>query len=288
VLIADDHAPTRAMIRGAVESGGFEVIGEVPDAYGAIREARDTHPDVALLDVRMPGGGLYAAEVIASGQPDVSVVMLTVSADEDDFFSALSVGASGYLLKGQDPAEIPKALARVLSGEAAVDGMLAKRLVQEFRSQDPGRKRRSRLPNGAKLTPKEWEVLELLNEGSTTKEIAAHLQVEDVTVRTHLSNIYRKLNATSRSDALGMVRSHRQGLETEDQTSPGASLEGGRVSLDQILKDLSWIAESRTQSELQLAEWVRMARSLGASWTRIGDALGMTRQSAWQRFSGEE
>jgi len=297
VLIADDHAPTRAMIRGAVEAGGFEVVGEVADAYGAIREVGQTRPDVALLDVRMPGGGLHAAEVISTGQPDVSVVMLTVSADEDDFFSALSVGASGYLLKGQDPAEIPKALARVLSGEAAVDGMLAKRLVQEFRAQDPRPKRRSRLPNGAKLTPKEWQVLEFLDEGSTTKEIAAHLRVEDVTVRTHLSNIYRKLNATSRSDALGLVRRYQRGPRRaqDDQgpqpgvrTSPADPIEGGRVSVDQILKDLSWIAESRTESELQLAEWVRMARSLGASWTRIGDALGMTRQSAWQRFSGEE
>ncbi len=282
------------MIRGAVESGGFEVVAEVADAYAAIREVRQSRPDVALLDVRMPGGGLYAAEVISTGQPDVAVVMLTVSADEDDFFSALSGGASGYLLKGQDPAEIPRALARVLSGEAAVDGMLAKRLVQEFRSQDPGRKRRSRLPNGAKLTPKEWQVLELLDGGSTTREIALHLGVEDVTVRTHLSNIYRKLNATSRSDALGLVRSYQQGDEGPEgpeigaRTLPGDSREGGRVSVDQILKDLSWIAESRTQSELQLAEWVRMARGLGASWTRIGDALGMTRQSAWQRFSGEE
>ena len=72
-----------------------------------------------------------------------------------------------------------------------------------------------------------------------------------------------------------------------DDEEAGATLDAEDVSLDQVLQDLSWIAESRTQSERHLADWVRMARSLGASWTRVGDALGMTRQSAWQRFSGE-
>ena len=301
VLIADDHAPTRAMIRWAVEQGGFVVVAEAPDALGAIREVRQNRPDVALLDIRMPGGGLHAAEVIASGQPEVSVVMLTVSADEDDFFAALSVGASGYLLKGQDPAEIPRSLTRVLSGEAAIDGILAKRLVQEFRTHGTERRARHRLPNGARLTPKEREVLTLLMDGRETREIAEQLFVADVTVRTHLSNIYRKLDAKDRSEVMALVRDHQMaadqvtdGLATgdgfddgPDDEVAGALLDVEDVSLDQVLQDLSLIAESRTQSERHLADWVRMARSLGASWTRVGDALGMTRQSAWQRFSGE-
>jgi DNA-binding NarL/FixJ family response regulator len=325
VLIADDHAPTRAMIRWAVEQGGFVVVAEAPDAHGAIREFHQSRPDVVLLDIRMPGGGLRAAEVIASGRPEVCVVVLTVSADEEDFFAALSVGASGYLLKGQDPAEIPRALSRVLSGEAAIDGTLAKRLVQEFRTNGTGRRGGRRLPNGARLTPKEREVLSLLMDGRQTRQIAEQLDVADVTVRTHLSNIYRKLNARNRTEAVGLVRTyaddHGEGEGDgegaaprepagEPAGDPGNDPAGETagdpagwgvgeagpvtgedrrdVSLDQVLTDLSWIAESRTQSERHLAEWVRMARSLGASWTRVGDALGMTRQSAWQRFSSEE
>jgi len=298
VLIADDHAPTRAMIRWAVEEGGFEVVAEVPDAHSAIREVRQSRPDVALLDIRMPGGGLHAAEVIVAGQPGVSVVMLTVSADEEDFFSALSVGASGYLMKGQDPAEIPRALTRVLSGEAAIDGILAKRLVQEFRTTGTDRRRTRRLPKGARLTPKEREVLALVVDGLGTREVAQHLFVSDATVRSHLSNIYRKLDAKNRTEVMGLVGDHDQegrtgagdgpdDREARQNDGPTAITDGGHVSLDQVLKDLSWIAESRTQSERHLAEWVRVARSLGASWTRIGDAIGMTRQSAWQRFSGD-
>jgi DNA-binding NarL/FixJ family response regulator len=294
------------MIRWAVEQGGFAVVAEAPDALGAIREVRHSRPDVALLDIRMPGGGLHAAEVIAQGQPRVSVVMLTVSADEDDFFAALAAGASGYLLKGQDPAEIPRALIRVLSGEAAIDGILAKRLVQEFRSSGAEPRLRHRLPNGATLTPKEREVLTLLMDGLETREIAEQLFVADVTVRTHLSNIYRKLDAKNRAEAMSVVREHERAVSGAESTPSGsgsqrpdaaddarrpgdpAGRDGEDISLDQVLKDLSWIAESRTQSERRLTEWVRIARSLGASWTRVGDALGMTRQSAWQRFSDEE
>ncbi len=300
VLIADGDDLTRAKIRDAVEHGGFIVVAEVADAYAAIREARQSRPDVVLLDVRMAGGGLHAAEVIGFGQGHVSVVMLTDSTDDEDFFTALSVGASGFLLKGQDLAEIPTALHRVLAGEAVIDGLLAKRLVEEFRADGTAQQTGRRLLNGARLTPKERDVLTLLVDGLQTKEMAEKLRVADVTVRTHLSNICQKLGATNRAEVLELVRaSERGGRAGDDQggvDDDAGYLEGGSVvvagdsddvSLDQVLQDLSWIAESRTQSERQLAEWVQMARSLGASWTRIGDALGMTRQSAWQRFSGE-
>ncbi len=296
MLIADDHAPTRAMIRGAVEQGGFEVVAEAPDADGAVERVRELVPDVALLDVRMPGDGLRAAERIAASRPEVAIVMLTVSDDEEDFFTALAVGASGYLVKGQDPAEIPRALGRVLSGGAAVDATLARRLVEEFRA-GTGRRLSDRLPNGARLTPKEWEVVERLADGLATREIASQLGVAEVTVRTHLSSIYRKLDAKDRAEALAMVRGSARGPAPagpdEAGPEPAGPEEAGTapsvadVSVDRILDDLSWIVESRTRTEQQLADRVAAARALGASWARIGEALGMTRQSAWQRFSGE-
>ncbi len=206
VLIADDHAPTRAMMRRAVEDGGFHVCADVRDAAGAIRAARETRPDVVLLDVRMPGGGIHAADVIGTEQPDLPIVMLTISDDDSDLFSALAAGASGYLLKGQDPATIPEALSMVLSGEAALSRPLVKRLVQEYRDRDARQRMRARLPRGARLTPKEWEVLELLNDGLGTAEIARELFVADVTVRSHLAAIIRKLQAKDRAGVLRMVR----------------------------------------------------------------------------------
>ncbi len=286
VLIADDHAPTRAMIRGAVEQGGFEVVAEAPDADGAVERVRELVPDVALLDVRMPGDGLRAAERIAASRPEVAIVMLTVSDDEEDFFTALAVGASGYLVKGQDPAEIPRALGRVLSGGAAVDATLARRLVEEFRA-GTGRRLSDRLPNGARLTPKEGEVVERLADGLTTREIAEQLLVAEVTVRTHLSNIYRKLDARDRAEALAMVQGSARAPVPPGPEEAGPDPSGADGSVDRVLDDLSWIVESRTRTEQQLADRVAAARALGASWARIGAALGMTRQSAWQRFSGE-
>jgi len=206
VLIADDHAPTRAMVRRAVEDGGFLVCADVPDADGAIHAARETRPDVALLDIRMPGSGIRAAEVIGTEQPRTSIVMLTVSAEDDDLFAALSAGASGYLLKGQDPTKIPNVLRMVLSGEAAIPGAFVKRLAEEYRARDEHRGIRARLPGSARLTPREWEVLELLNDGLGTAEIGRRLFVADVTVRTHLRAIIRKLRVKDRAGVLRLVR----------------------------------------------------------------------------------
>jgi DNA-binding NarL/FixJ family response regulator len=205
-LIADDHAPTRAMVRRAVESDGFRVCAEVPDAYQAIRAAREARPDVAILDIRMPGGGIRAAKEISTEQPEISIVMLTVSDEDNDLFSALSAGASGYVLKGQDPATIPQALRIALAGEAALSGSLVKRLVKDYRVRDLRQRINAGVPHQARLTPRELEVLELLNEGLATAEIGTRLFVADVTVRTHLAAIMRKLDVNDREGLLKLVR----------------------------------------------------------------------------------
>ncbi len=194
------------MVREAVEVGGFWVCADVPDAEGAIRAARRERPDVALLDVRMPGSGIRAAEVIGNEQPGISIVMLTVSGEDNDLLAALSAGASGYLLKGQDPTKIPDVLRMVLSGEAAVPAPLVKRLAEEYRARDVRQRIRARLPGGARLTPKEWEVLELLNDGLATAQIGRRLFVADVTVRSHLAAIIRKLHVKDRDGVLRLVR----------------------------------------------------------------------------------
>lgn len=206
VLVADDHEPTRAMIRRAIQADGFVVCAEVTDAFEAIAAARASTPDVAVLDVRMPGSGLYAAAMIKAQDANISIVMLTVSDLDDDLFAALAAGADGYLLKGQDPAAIPDALRRTLAGEAALSGTLVNRLVREFRMAEKDRTFSGRLPRGIRLTSKEREVLELLNQDLGTKEIAGRLFVAEVTVRTHIASILRKLQVKDRADALTLLR----------------------------------------------------------------------------------
>jgi RNA polymerase sigma factor (sigma-70 family) len=205
IVLADDHAPTRAGIRLALAGQGFQVCSEAADAAGAVEAALAHKPDLVLLDVHMPGNGIAAAAEIAAKLPDVAIVMLTVSREDSDLFEALRAGAQGYLLKDTNPARLPFALRGVLSGEAALPRGLVARLIEEFRSRG-----RRRLPllraRGVELTDREWEVLELLYEGLSTREIAQRLSVSPVTVRRHVSEILKKLRVPTREAALELLR----------------------------------------------------------------------------------
>ena len=205
VLLADDHAAVRAGIKLALSGEGFEVCAEAADAPGAIEAAEREQPDIALLDVNMPGSGIKAAEEIAQRLPETVVVMLTVSRDDDDLFSALRAGAAGYLLKDTDPNRLPFALRGVLDGEAALPRGLTARLIDEFRT----RGKRRRLPlmrqRGVELTEREWEVLDFLHEGLSTAEIADRMSISPVTVRRHVSEILRKLRVKSREEAVELL-----------------------------------------------------------------------------------
>ena len=205
VLIADDHPPTRAGVRAALERDGFVVCAEVADAQAAIEAARRERPDVCLLDIHMPGEGIRAAEVIGNELPDVAVVMLTVSRSDADLFDALRAGASGYLLKDIDPSRLPLALRGVLDGEAALPRRLVALLIEEFRE----RRRRRRIPlvgrRSVELTDREWEVLELMRLGLSTEQIAERLFITPVTVRTHVSAILKKLHVANREEAVQLL-----------------------------------------------------------------------------------
>lgn len=205
VVIADDHPPQRLGVRAALEAGGFEVVAEAGDASGAHAAALEHRPDVCLLDIHMPGNGIKAAAQITSELPEVAVVMLTVSRNDDDLFDALRAGASGYLLKDIDPSRLPEELRGVLKGEAALPRTLVSRLMDEFR----GRERKRRLPivgrREVQLTSKEWEVLDLMRDDLSTKEMAERLFVSPVTVRTHISQILKKLQVKSRAEALKLL-----------------------------------------------------------------------------------
>jgi DNA-binding NarL/FixJ family response regulator len=202
VVIADDHAPTRMGVRDTLEGDGFSVVGEAARADDAVRVAVEAQPDLVLLDVHMPGSGIVACQQIVEQCSDCAVVMLTVSEDNEDLFQSLRAGAAGYLLKDTDPERLGHALRGVLRGEAALPRTLVSKLVSEFQTRNRRRAPLLRRPEGAALTPKEWEVLELLHAGSTTNQVADKLNMQPVTVRSHVAAILRKLQVPDRQAAL--------------------------------------------------------------------------------------
>jgi DNA-binding NarL/FixJ family response regulator len=205
VVVADDHARIRTRIREALEQGGCAVVGEGATAPDAVALTSEHRPDVALLDIHMPGSGIRAAQEIVRVQPEVTVVMLTQSVEEDDLFDSLRAGASGYLLKDTDPARLGHALRGVLAGEAAMPRRLVARIMDEFRA--PGKRRFSRSsPAAARLSTREWEVMELLAEGLSTDDVARRLFLSPTTVRVHVSSVLRKLRVKDRQSAFDLLR----------------------------------------------------------------------------------
>jgi DNA-binding NarL/FixJ family response regulator len=200
--VADDHPAIRRGLRLALEEGGFVICAECDSAVAAVSAALETRPDICLLDVRMPGNGINAAAAIAAELPEAKIVMLSVSADDDDVLAAVRAGADGYLLKSIDPARLPHALRGVLSGEAPVPRTLVARLIAE--SSGDQRRRTSREKD--ELTRRETEVLELLAEGLPTSEIARRMAVSQVTVRAYISTILRKWKLPDRRTLIEKAR----------------------------------------------------------------------------------
>jgi len=208
VLIADDHAPVRESVRQTLETAGFTVCAEVANANDAIAAAVREQPDVCLLDVRMPGNGIRAVSEIASRLPDSAIIMLTVSAEAEDLFEALTAGADGYLLKDMDPAQLPAAVRAAVAGEAPMPGWLAGRLVEEFRRRGRRTSLVARDGRTVELSRRAWDVLELLAAGHTTTDIASRLAIDTVTVRRHISDLLHKLGVSSRAEAVELLNPH--------------------------------------------------------------------------------
>jgi DNA-binding NarL/FixJ family response regulator len=206
ILIADDHAPTRAGVRMALEREGFEICAEVTNASEAVEAALREKPDVCLLDVHMPGGGPSAASKITSSLPSTIVLMLTVSRENEDVLESLRRGAIGYLLKEMNPASLPVAVRAALSGEGVIPRALAAALIDELRHRPGSRRVAGQQREHPSLSAREWEILELLAEGASTAEMADRLFLSRVTVRRHISSILGKLGVSSREDAVRLVR----------------------------------------------------------------------------------
>jgi Response regulator containing a CheY-like receiver domain and an HTH DNA-binding domain len=205
ILLADDHALVRDGIASLVRAWGHEVVGQAADGAEAVRLAAELHPELILMDVRMPVlTGIEATRRIKVDQPDVPIVMLTVSEDEDDLFAAIKAGAQGYLLKNLESRQLRSMLEAVRRGEPAITPATAARIIDEFGRRD----REAGAPD--RLTERELDVLRLVTAGLRNKEIAERLRISGNTVKFHLGNILGKLHATSRTELA--ARALREGL----------------------------------------------------------------------------
>ncbi len=220
VLIADGHTPTRASLRRVLaDDGRFEVCADIGDAARAVAAAVRECPDVCVLDVKLPGGGLSAAWEIAARLPRAKLVMLTMSDEDGDLFAALRAGAEGYLLKTGEFTRLPSVIVSVCAGEAAVEPAFVTKLLRHFRAREPRwrtpvglaaeRPRPSERGSGwpeAHLTSREWEVLELLSDGLPTADIARSMLISSSAVRVHITAIVRKLGVPDRTAAVEILR----------------------------------------------------------------------------------
>ena len=212
VLLADDHAPTREDLRWALTQGGLQVCAEASDAAHAVQLALETSPDICLLDVRMPGGGVAAAWEISARLPTTKVVMLSVSDEDTDLFSALRAGAVGYLVKDLDLRLLPRALRDVAEGRAAIPRALVTRMVKQFHTNEPRFRTTAMTTDlGPRLTSREWDVLAALAEGLSTREISRRLQIKPSGVRAHISALVHKLGVADRDEAVALFRKSTAG-----------------------------------------------------------------------------
>ena len=220
VMLVDDHILFRKGIATLLANRpDIVVVGEAEDGVQAVARARDLVPDVILMDIHMPNrDGLQATKIIKQELPQVQVVMLTVSDDDDDLFEAIKNGANGYLLKDLEPERLYELLEKVRLGEAAISGSIATKILAEFKHPDHTVGREAE-PVDA-LTPREIEVLEQVVSGATNKEIAGRLHITENTVKIHLRNILEKLQVENRIQAA--VHAVREGL-VDDEPPPPSS-----------------------------------------------------------------
>jgi DNA-binding NarL/FixJ family response regulator len=209
VVIVDDHPLFREGVAGLLASQpDMEVVGQGASADEAVRLARDLLPDLVLLDIDMPGGGLNAARAIADACPVTHIVILTVSEADDHLIAALKAGARAYILKGVAGRELVAILRGVLAGESYVPPALAASLLLEM--GEGGARARAAADPLDELTAREREILELLAQGLSNKEIGQRLFLAEKTVKHYMTNILQKLQVRNRVEAALLARAKRQ------------------------------------------------------------------------------
>ncbi len=218
VLLVDDHILFRRGL-AALMAGreGVEVVGEAGDGYEAVEKAAALRPEVVLMDIQMPlCDGVQATRAIRSRMPEIKILILTVSDEDDHLFEAIKAGAHGYLLKNVQPEALTQAIAGVVRGEAPISGAVAAKLLKEFSvvRADPS------TPSGeSRLSQREQEILALVARGASNKEIGARLVITEGTVKNHLHNILSKLHVRNRAEIAAYAV--RQGILAPEDTPRG-------------------------------------------------------------------
>ena len=211
VLLADDHRLVRAGLRALLQSlAGVQVVAEAGNGYEALQLAQQHQPDIVIMDIGMEGlNGLEAAARMGKSTPAPRIIILSMHANEEYVRRSLQAGAAGYLLKGAEPAELELAIHAVMRGESYLTPAVSKQVVQDY-LQGSGVK-----PDPLQdLTPRQREVLQLIAEGNSTKEIAHKLNLSSKTVETHRGELMNRLDI---HDVAGLVRyAIRTGLVTPD------------------------------------------------------------------------
>lgn len=201
VLLADDHPLFRDGLATLLRARGMDVVGEASNGVEAVEKARALKPDLILMDVNMPQmTGLEATRIVKTERPETKIVILTVSDDDENLFEAIKSGAQGYLLKSLQSQAFFDLLNGVAQGEAPISRGLATKILGEFArhlQQDE-----AQAANKEDLTDREKEVLRLVAEGATNRDIAGRLNVTENTVKYHLKNILEKLHLRNRAQAV--------------------------------------------------------------------------------------
>ena len=206
ILIADDHSVVRAGLKALLErQGNFKVIAEAETGEEAIEKAQETQPDIAVLDIRMPGlSGIEACRQIVSTVADCKVIMLTSYAEDELLFAAIQAGASGYVLKRIGDNELIHAVERVSRGEGMLDPAMTATVFSEMRKATEAQHAAA----FADLTPQEMAVLALVAEGMTNRQIAVKLYLGEGTVRNYVSSVLAKIGVANRAEAAAYAVKH--------------------------------------------------------------------------------
>lgn len=206
ILLVDDHEVVRLGLKSLIERhAGFDVVAEAATQQEAVQNALTYNPDIVVMDIRLAGGsGIEACEEIMAQRPLTKIIMLTSYAEDEMLFSAIRAGAVGYVLKQVGGNDVIRAIESASRGEATLDPSLTQRIFNEMR--------RSLKQDDAtaftELTPQEMQVLSLITEGKTNREIAQSLYLSEGTVRNYVSGIFSKLNVANRAEAAAYAIQH--------------------------------------------------------------------------------
>jgi two-component system, NarL family, response regulator DevR len=207
VMIVDDHPLVRAAVRQAISAPDVEMVAEAASAEEALQSAPAVRPDVLLVDIRLPGmTGVQLVRELAPRLPDTRIVMLTVSAADRDVADAIGYGAVGYLTKDLMPEALLRSVRAAYAGDLAMPRGLAARLIRRLSERARGGTIPTGDPSSEQLSPRERDVLRLIEEGMTDRQIAESLSISSRTVATHVSSILHKLGVRNRADAARRYR----------------------------------------------------------------------------------